>query len=109
MKTYLGRGATLAHIVGLAAVIGATSYAWADDGVSLFKVVTERDEIVIGLTAEQLHQLGGEDAGAVAAALAGKGELTVWQYAVRKASNSELQQAPLHQIGILANDALRVE
>jgi hypothetical protein len=108
MKAYVAR-ARLARVLGLSAVIAATSYAWADDGISLFKVVTERDEIVIGLTTEQLHQLGGDDAGAVAAALAGRGRLTVWQYAVRKGTNGELQQAPLQRIGILAHDSLRIE
>jgi len=33
----------------------------------------------------------------------------VWQYAVRKAPNGDLQQAPLHKVGLLANSSLRVE
>ena len=44
-----------------------------------------KDEVVIGLSADELSALGGNDAGAVAKALAAKGTLTVWQYAVRKA------------------------
>ena len=53
--------------------------------------------------------VGGQDAGAVAKALAAKGELTVWQYAVRHAPNGELEQAPLRKVGLLANTSLRVE
>ncbi len=77
--------------------------------VTLFKVVTVKDEIVIGLTPAELDALGGTDAGAVAKALAAKGSMTVWQYAVRKASNGDLQQGPLQQIGLMANASLRVE
>jgi len=88
----------------------AASVAWAQDKTtSLFKIVTVKDEIVIGLNAEELGGLGGQDAGAVAKALAAKGELTVWQYAVRHAPNGELEQAPLRKIGLLANTSLRVE
>jgi len=38
-----------------------------------------------------------------------KGTLTVWQYAVRKAANGELEQAPRMKIGLFAHDSLRVE
>ena len=67
------------------------------------------DEIVIGLSAAELDQLGGRDAGAVAKSLAGNGTLSVWQYAVRKAPNGDLEQAPLRKIGLIAHDSLRVE
>ncbi len=45
----------------------------------------------------------------MARALLGKGELTAWQYAVKKAANGDLQQAPLRQVGLLAHASLRVE
>jgi hypothetical protein len=76
---------------------------------SLFKVISVKDDIVIGLSGAELDQLGGRDAGAIARALAAKGTLTVWQYAVRKAQNGDLEQAPLHKIGLIAHDSLRVE
>jgi hypothetical protein len=76
---------------------------------SLFKVVSVKDEVVIGLAAEELAALGGNDAGAVAKALIAKGTLNVWQYAVRKAANGDLEQAPLRKIGLIAHDSLRVE
>ena len=94
-------------LIGLAT---AASAAWAQDkATSLFKVITVKDEIVIGLNPEELGSIGGQDAGAVAKALATKGELTVWQYAVRHAPSGELEQAPLRKIGLLANSSLRVE
>ena len=76
---------------------------------SLFKVVSVKDEVVIGLSVAELAALGGSDAGAVAKALAAKGTLTVWQYAVRKAANGDLEQAPRAKIGLIAHDSLRVE
>ena len=80
--------------------------------VSLFKVVTAKDEVIIGLNSHELRALGGPEkaaAGNIASALASKKELTVWQYAVRKADNGDLQVAPVHRIGLLAHDSLRVE
>jgi hypothetical protein len=76
---------------------------------SLFKIISVKDEIVIGLSPEELSAMGGDDAGAVAKALASKGTLSVWQYATRKAANGDLEQAPRAKIGLIAHDALRVE
>jgi hypothetical protein len=105
------KGLTLARRgVLLIALATAASAAWAQDkATTLFKVITVKDEIVIGLNAAELGAIGGQDAGAVAKALAAKGELTVWQYAVRHAPSGELEQAPLRKIGLLANSSLRVE
>jgi len=84
--------------------------AWAQEkAMNLFKIITVKDEIVIGLTPDELGKLGGEDAGAIAKALVSKGEMTVWQYAVRKNATGDLEQAPLRQVGWLANSSLRIE
>ncbi|OAF17295.1 hypothetical protein AYJ54_37205 [Bradyrhizobium centrolobii] len=84
--------------------------AWAQETkMNLFKIVTVKDEIIIGLSAEELQALGGSDASAVAHALAQKGDLTVWQYNVHRGQNGELQQAPTAKVGLLANASLRVE
>lgn len=80
-----------------------------DAKVTLFKIVTVKDEIVIGLNADELKALGGTDASAVARALAQKGDLSAWQYNVRRGPNNEMQQAPTARIGLLANASLRVE
>lgn len=83
--------------------------ALATDKISLFKVVTTKDEIVIGLTDDELSKIDGRNAGGVAKMLAAKGAMTVWQYAVRKAETGALEQAPLRKIGLMANASLRVE
>jgi len=100
----------LKHVALAVLVIGGTSAAWAEETrTDLFNVVTVKDEIIIGLSADELKALGGSDASAVAHALAQKGDLTVWQYNVHRGPNGELQQAPTARIGLLANSSLRVE
>ena len=94
--------------VALLATSAAPVVAQTKD-TSLFKIVSVKDEVVIGLSIAELAALGGNDAGAVAKALAAKGTLTVWQYAVRKAANGDLEQAPHAKIGLIAHDSLRVE
>lgn len=103
-RTALARGAMAFAFIAVAPA------AFADDGkTSLFKIVSVKDEVVIGLDAAELAKLGGADAGAVANALKSNGTLTAWQYAVKKAANGDLQQAPLRKIGLLGHDSLRVE
>ena len=80
----------------------------AGDQIWLFKVITAKDEIVIGLADEDLKAMDG-NAGGIAKALVSKGSLSVWQYAVRKAANGDLEQTPLHKVGLIAADSLRVE
>lgn len=77
--------------------------------VAMFKIITVKDEILVGLSADELDRIGGRDAGAVARALAERRELTVWRYAVRKHAEGDLEQAPLARVGLLANESLRVE
>ena len=83
--------------------------ALAADKVSLFKVITQKDEIVIGMSDDELAQVDGKNAGGIAKMLVAKGSMSVWQYAVHKSASGDLEQAPLHKIGLIATDALRVE
>jgi hypothetical protein len=93
-------------IVALARAQGASAQETKTD---LFKVVTTKDEIIIGLSTDELKAIGGSDASAVAHALAQKGDMAVWQYNVHRGANGELQQAPTAKIGLIANSSLRVE
>ena len=83
--------------------------AFAADKVSLFKIITAKDEIVIGISDDELAQIDGKNAGGIAKMLVSKGSMSVWQYAVHKSATGDLEQTPLHRIGLLATDALRVE
>ena len=83
--------------------------AFAADKVSLFKVITTKDEIVVGFSDAELAQMEGHDAGGVAKMLIGKGTLSVWQYAVRHGQSGDLEQAPLRKVALISNDSLRIE
>jgi hypothetical protein len=96
----------IAALVLLACAHGASAQ---EKKINLFKVVTVKDEIVIGLSADELKAAGGTDAGAVAHALAQKGDMTVWQYNVHRGANGEMQFAPTAKIGLIASSSLRVE
>ena len=88
---------------------GAAS-AMAEDAVKLFKLITPKDEVVIGLTAAELRAFGsGAELDNLAKHLAAEGQMTVWQYAVRKDQSGNLQQAPLRRVAIFKTDTLRIE
>lgn len=97
------------RLIAAALLVASAGPVLAEEAVSLFTIVTVRDEIVIGLSAEYMAGLGGADTGVIARTLGADGTLTAWQYAVRKAADGELEQAPLRQVSILAHDSLRVE
>jgi hypothetical protein len=75
---------------------------------TLFKIVTVKDEVIVGLNDKELAELGG-DAGGIAKAIAANGSLTLWQYGQKHAADGERQMVPVAKIGVLANASLRVE
>ena len=103
-RLLLGLG--LATLIMESAVIQP---AFAADKVSLFKIITAKDEIVIGISEDELAQVEGRNAAGIAKMLVAKGSMSAWQYAVRKSAGGDLEQAPLHKIGLIARDSLRVE
>ena len=87
----------------------AASPGFAQDKPTLFKILTVKDEIIVALSADDIQKLGGNDVSHIGAALKARGELTAWQYAVRKGSDGELEQAPRQRVSLLGHDSLRVE
>ena len=77
--------------------------------VALFRVVTPRDTIVIGLSRDQLENMHARDAAEVAKAIGSAGAIKVWQYGIRRNAAGELEQAPVKQIGLMSAAAVRVE
>jgi len=73
----------------------------------LFKIITVKDDIVVGLNDAELKELGG-DTGGIAKGIASKGSLTLWQYAVAQ-KDGERMVAPCAKVGVFANASLRVE
>ena len=61
---------------------------------------------VVALTAEDAVLT---DAAAIGKALTERGSLTLWHYAVRKATDGELEQAPREKISVGAQGVLRIE
>jgi len=107
----LNRRAAL-RILGLAlpVVLGFAATARAQDAVKLFKVITAKDEITIGVTASELKAMGaGEDVKVLAQKVVADGQITVWQYAVGRDAAGALQMNPLKRVAILKNDTLRIE
>ncbi len=98
------RVTTFAACAALAILTGLPAAASAE---TLFKIVTARDDIIIGVNDAELKELGG-DAGGIAKAIAGKGALSLWQYGVTR-KDGEMVVAPRQKVGVLANASLRVE
>src|SRR5271169_3167466 len=94
-------------VAAAALAVGVFAAAAPASAETLFKIVTVKDDIVVGLNDAELKELGG-DAGAIAKAIAAKGSLTLWQYAVTQ-KDGERMVAPRAKIGVLANASLRVE
>jgi hypothetical protein len=94
-------------IAGAALAAALFAYAAPAAAETLFKIITVKDEIVVGLNDAELKEMGG-DAGGIAKAIAAKGSLTLWQYAVGQ-KDGERFVGPRAKIGVLANASLRVE
>jgi hypothetical protein len=93
-----------------AACVGFAAAAQDKPAMKLFKVVTAKDDVVIGLSEPELRALGaGPDIDALAQKLVAAGQLTAWQYAVKKGSDGALVQAPLRRVAIFKSDTLRIE
>jgi hypothetical protein len=78
--------------------------------MKLFKIITDKDDIVVGLSAAELKALGsGPELDALARHLAKEGQMTTWQYAVQRGGDGSLVQAPLKRVAIFKTSTLRIE
>jgi hypothetical protein len=76
----------------------------------LFKIITDKDDIVVGPSEAELKGSGGGPAlDLLARHLAQEGEMTLWQYAVQRGGNGSLVQAPLKRVAIFKASTLRIE
>ncbi len=98
---------TAMRLIAGAALAAAVAVSVPAGAETLFKIVTVKDDIVVGLNDAELKELGG-DAGAIAKVIAAKGSLTLWQYSVTQ-KDGERMVAPRAKIGVLANASLRIE
>lgn len=78
--------------------------------VLLFRVVSARDEIIIGLTPAELAALGpGPDAERIGRRPAAEGQIGAWRYAVGRAPGGSTRDAPSGRISILRHETYRIE
>jgi hypothetical protein len=111
MKKLFVRGlAVTALAASMIAGAAGSSLAEGSAPMKLFKIITVKDEIVVGLTSEELRSFGpNADLDNLAHQIAFAGQLTLWQYAVKKGDDGGLRQAPSKRVAVFKTDTLRVE
>ena len=78
--------------------------------VLLFRVVSPRDEVIIGLTAAELATLGtGPEAERIGRRLAEQGQVGAWRYTVTRAADGSTRFATTARISILRQETYRIE
>jgi hypothetical protein len=94
----------------LALTLGVGSALAQEAPIKLFKVITAKDEVVIGLTDPELRSFGPRgDIENLAERLVSAGQVTAWQYAVQRAADGSTVQAPLRRVAVFKSDTLRIE
>ena len=88
---------------------GSTSAFAGESDMHLFKIISPKDDVVIGLSEAELFAAGGLNADTVGKMLVADGALAAWQYVVSRDAEGQLVQAPSSRISIIANDTLRIE
>lgn len=96
-------------LAGLMVEMIAPHPALAYKKVSLFKVITPRDEIVIGLSQAEMDVLEERNAEGIARNLIARGSLAVWRYKEQEVARGEFLQVPVGKVVLIANEALRIE
>jgi hypothetical protein len=108
------RAAHLLQGLVLAAVVAAAPMGQAEAqesaAVKLFRVVTMRADVVLGLTPAELAALGsGPEVERIARRIAESGQLTAWRYVVARAADGSTRWATRERVAVLRQDALLVE
>lgn len=85
-RTFKSAITVLTGTIGLA--MNLSNAIASDAKTPLFKIITVKDEIVVGLSKADVESLQGDDVTAIGRALSKNGELTVWQFAKTRTVNS---------------------
>jgi hypothetical protein len=104
--------AVAASAAGAAMVVcfAGSGFAEGSAPMKLFKIITAKDEIVVGLSDDELRSFGPKaDLDNLANQIAFAGQLTLWQYAVKKGDDGSLRQAPAKRVAVFKTDTLRIE
>lgn len=96
-------------LTGLLIDAVASHPAFGVNRVTLFKLVTPHNEIVIGLTKTELAAMQANSAEALTKVLNDTGELQAWQYETKAGISGVLEQAPIRKIAVSAGPTTHVE
>jgi hypothetical protein len=105
----------LSRRIGMTAVMAAATAvmlgtARAAAGMVLFRVISPRDEIFVGISNEELAALGsGAQAELIARKIATDGQMTLWRYSVQRGADGGLVMAPAGKVGLFAAGIVRIE
>lgn len=93
------------------AVVPIGDLALAQDAeVSLFKVVSAKDDMIVGLTRDELAKFGpGVPLEVFAAELQRRGQMAVWQYASTRGAQGDLVMSPVQRIVVIYPATARIE
>lgn len=93
------------------ALVSIGAHASAQDReVSLFKIVSAKDDMIVGLTRDELAKFGpGAPLEVFASELQRRGQMAVWQYASTRGPQGELVMSPLQRIIVLYPGTARIE
>jgi hypothetical protein len=95
--------------IALLAAASLVANAQEPGGIRLFKVVSPRDDIVVGIEAVQLGGGSTPEVQRFAALVQERSPLTVWQYASQKDAAGALVQAPIRQVALFKSELVRIE
>lgn len=94
----------------LPARLDADALPDAAPAVLLFLLLSQRDEVIIGLTPDALAAMGsGPEAERIARKLVADGQIGAWRYAVGRAADGSTRYAATGRVAILKQDTYRIE
>ena len=102
---------TLLHGLLLATAFQTETQAQPQaEPVRLYRVVTIRGDLVLGLSSAELAALGtGPEVERIARRIAQEGQFTAWRYVVSRAPDGGTRLAARDRVAVLRQDALMVE
>jgi hypothetical protein len=81
-----------------------------EPAVRLYRLVTMRGDVVLGLTPRELASLGvGTEVERIARRISQDGQITAWRYEVTRAPDGSTRLATRTRVAVLRQDALMVE